>query len=85
MYQRFPASQTGRRPYISDSGAMIIGAKLIPSKKIENMICPVMASMFKSRVMSPKAGATIDADIVVTSWLVELIMPIEILRREGQL
>lgn len=67
IYQIFPISQTGRRPYVSDSGAIITGAKLNPRKKIEKITCPVVLLTCSSRLMSPKAGAIIEADMVVIS------------------
>lgn len=85
MNHAFPKSQIGRRPYISDIGAMSIGATPMPRKKIENMICPVVASISRSWFISPRAGAIIEADMVVMSWLVEHITPIVILRHEDQL
>lgn len=57
----------------------------MPRKKTERAIYPVSAFMPRSWSIMSMAGATMLADMVVTSWLAEQTMPTESLRREGQL
>lgn len=85
MKHALPTSHTGRRPYVSDSAAVNMGANPTPRKKMEKTIWPVVASTPRSRVMSCSAGAIMDAAMVVMSWLVEQMTPMVILRRDGQL
>lgn len=85
MYHAFPASQTPLRPYISASGATRNGAKPSPRKKTEKASWPADGAMPRSCRIWSSAGATMLADMVVTSWLAEQTMPTEILREDGQL
>lgn len=80
-----PPIQTDRRPYVSASAAMRNGAKPSPRKKTEKATCPAVGLMCRSARILSSAGATMLADMVVTSWLAEQTMPTVILRRDGQL
>lgn len=57
----------------------------MPKKYADRVICAVEALISRSREMSPKAAAIMLADMMGISWPKEKIMPMVILRCEGQL
>lgn len=85
MNQAFANSHTRLRPLISDQAAMGKGPTARPRKYVEKVICAVVASMPRSRSMSPSAAAIMLADMSVTSCPKEKTRPMLILRRDGQL
>jgi hypothetical protein len=84
-YHALHAIQTLFLPYISDMAAIRNGAKAIPRKYDERVICVVDALILSSREMSPKAAAIILADMMGISCPKEKMTPIVTLRCEGQL
>nr|GFD61028.1 hypothetical protein [Tanacetum cinerariifolium] len=51
----------------------------------DSVICAVEAPTFKSCAMSPRAAAIMLADMIGMSWPNEKIVPMMILRYDGQL
>jgi hypothetical protein len=85
MYHALQATQTLFLPYISDIAAIRNGANAIPRKYDESVICAVEAPILRSRAMSPNAAAIMLALIMGMSWPKENIVPMIILRYDGQL
>lgn len=85
MYHALQPTQTLFLPYISDSAAMRNGANAIPRKYEESVICAVGAPILRSCAMSPNAAAIMLALMIGMSWPKENIVPMMILRCDGQL
>jgi hypothetical protein len=85
MYHALQAIHTLFLPYISDIAAMRKGANAIPRKYEESVICAVEAPILRSCAMSPNAAAIILALMIGMSWPKENIVPMMVLRCDGQL
>ena len=85
MYHALQATHTRFRPYISDIAAIRNGAKAMPRKYDDSVICAVEALIFRSFAMSPRAAAIMLADMIGMSCPKEKMIPMIILRCVGQL